>query len=73
MSFSMVSPQSLIEKFKYSELRRISSNKTPYRAFSRQASRLILNIIVLQGLLRVNSKTENMDKVDKLKIINYRF
>ena len=33
-------------------------NKMPYRAFSRQANRLTLNIPVLQGLLKVNSKAE---------------
>ena len=45
-----------------------STNKVPYRAFSRQASQLILNIPILQGLLRV----KNMRDVDKLKIMNYR-
>ena len=33
-------------------------NKKLYRAFSRQANGLTLNIPVLQGLLRVNSKAE---------------
>ena len=33
-------------------------NKKLYRAFSRQASGLTLNISVLQGLLRVNGKAE---------------
>ena len=33
-------------------------NKKLYRAFSRQANGLTLNISVLQGLLRVNGKAE---------------
>ena len=33
-------------------------NKKLYRAFSRQANGLTLNIPVLQGLLRVNGKAE---------------
>ena len=44
-----------------------------HRAFSRQANRLILNIKDLEGLLRVNRKAEKMRKVDKWKIMNYRF
>ena len=34
------------------------ANKKLYRAFSRQANGFTLNISVLQGLLRVNGKTE---------------
>ena len=45
----------------------------PYRAFSQQANQPILNISVLQGLQRVNSKAEKMSEVDKLKVMNYRF
>ena len=41
--------------------------------FDRQANQLILNISALHCLLRLNSKAENMRKVDKLKIMNYRF
>ena len=33
-------------------------NKMPYQAFSWQANWLILNIPVLQGMLRVKSKAE---------------
>ena len=39
----------------------------------RQANGLTLNIPAFQGLLRVNSKTEKMHKVDKLKIMKYKF
>ena len=37
------------------------------------ANGLTLNSPVLQGLLRVNRKAEKMHKVDKLKIMNYKF
>ena len=36
----------------------IEHNKVPFQAFSRQANRLTLNIPVLHGLLRVNSKAK---------------
>ena len=36
----------------------VTYNKMLYRALSRQVNRLILNIPVLQGLLRVNSNAE---------------
>ena len=46
-------------------------NKKLYRAFSQQANGLTLNILVLQGLLRVNRKVEKeMHKVDKTR--NYK-
>ena len=48
-------------------------NKKLYRAFSRQANGLTLNISVLQGLLRVNGRLKKMRKVDKLKIMNDKF
>ena len=37
---------------------RLKTNKKLYRAFSLQANWLLLNIPVLQGLLRVNRKAE---------------
>ena len=45
-------------------------NKMLYRAFSRQANELTLNIPVLQGLLKVNRQAEKTHEVDKLKIMN---
>ena len=41
-----------------SESQVVYHNKKLYRAFSRQANGLTLNISVLQGLLRVNGKAE---------------
>ena len=46
-------------------------NKKLYRAFSRQANGLTLNIPVLQGLLI--GRLKQMRKVDKLNIMNYKF
>ena len=51
----------------------VLDNKKLCRAFSRQANRHILNIPVLQDLLRVNRKAEKMRKVDRFKIMNYKF
>ena len=49
----------------YSGFAMYSYNKKFYRAFSRQANQLILNIPVLKGLLRVTSKAEKNCELTK--------
>ena len=67
------------KSFRYESIRSVNDlhgnihNKIRSRAFSRQGNRLILKIPILQGLVRMNSKVENMRKVDKSKIMSYRF
>ena len=51
----MVNPRQALNLTGFEQL---IDNKKLYRAFSRQANGLTLNISVLQGLLRVNGKAE---------------
>ena len=49
------------------------NNKMLYRAFSRQAKQLTLNIPVWRVCRGRIARLKNMRKVDKLKRMNYRF